>query len=278
MQRSNRHKAIIQAVAGGETVTIAALGALTGASAVTIRRDLAELAAAGAVTRTHGGARRAPQRGVPMRFAARFEADHDLKAALATVAATLVADDDAVLVDNGTTCLAVARALAGRPLTALALSLHAAAALATRPGATVVVPGGVVETDTLAFGGSPAVEAVRDFRADVAVLGACSASVAHGLTSTTYDDAAVKRVALASATRRILVTAPEKLARSSAFRFGDVGDLTHLVTGADAPREVLDDFRAEGVEVLLVEDQGRSAQTSSRSAKASTIPSWSNRW
>lgn len=253
MQRSNRHKTIIQAVAGGETVTIASLGHLTGASAVTIRRDLTELAAIGAVTRTHGGARRAQQRGVPMPFAARSEADHDLKAALAAVASTLVADDDAVVVDNGTTCLAVARVLAGRPVTALALSLHAAAALAARPGATVVVPGGVVETDTYAFGGASAVEAVRDFRADVAVLGACSASVTQGLTSTTYDDAALKRAVLASATRRVLVTSPEKLARSSAFRFGDAGDLTHLVTSVDAPPDVLDAFRVEGVEVHLAE-------------------------
>ncbi|MDN7120392.1 DeoR/GlpR transcriptional regulator [Nocardioides sp. ChNu-153] len=253
MQQSKRHKTIIHAVAGGDAVTIAALVELTGVSAVTIRRDLAELAAVGAVVRTHGGVRRARQRGVPMPFATRSAADQELKSALAAVAAGLVADEDAVVVDNGTTCLAVAHALAGRSVTALALSLHAAAALAARPGATVVVPGGVVETDTLAFGGASAVEAVHDFRADVAVIGACSASPAQGLTSTTHDDARLKRAVLAGAARRVLVAAPGKLARTSAFRFGDAADLTHLVTSTAAAPDLLDGFRAEGVDVHLVD-------------------------
>ena len=89
-----------------------------------------------------------------------------------------------------------------------------------------MVPGGPVEADSLAMVGAAAIRAVEDVRTDVAVLGACSVSAQHGLTSTTYDDAAVKRACLASASRRILVAAPEKLTRTSTFRCGDVADLT----------------------------------------------------
>ena len=129
-------------MSSGATVTVEALCRLTGASPITIRRDLAELAEHGSVRRVRGGVTRADARGTLMPFATRFEADRDRKDALAAVAATLVEDGESVILDNGTTCYAVARRLVGRPLTALALSLHSAAALATRPGVRTIVPGG----------------------------------------------------------------------------------------------------------------------------------------
>ena len=224
-----------------------------GASAITIRRDLAELAGQGTLRRVRGGAARADARGALMPFSVRFEADRTRKDALGAAAAALVADGESLFLDNGTTCYAVARHLAGRPVTALALSLHSAAALATRPGARVVVPGGPVENDTLAFTSHAAVDAVRDTRADVAVIGTCSAQPGTGLTSTSYEDAQVKRACLAAAVRRVLVTTADKLTRTSTFRFGTPGDLTHLVTTSDAPPDLLASFRAEGVEVHLVD-------------------------
>jgi DeoR/GlpR family transcriptional regulator of sugar metabolism len=250
VQRSLRHKAIIQAVSGRSAVLVADLTELTGASAVTIRRDLAELAALGALTRTHGGARQAFRRGDPLPFSTRLAGDQEMKVALAGVAAGLVGDHESVIVDNGTTCLEVARCLAGRPITALALSLHAAAALASQPGAYVTVPGGPVETDSLAMTVA-GLQAVRDVRVDVAVIGACSASATHGLTSTTFEDAALKRAVLAAASRTVLVTGAAKLSRSSTFRFGGPDDLTDLVTTRDAPDDLLETFREHGVAVHL---------------------------
>ncbi|WP_196874117.1 DeoR/GlpR family DNA-binding transcription regulator [Nocardioides luteus] len=253
MQRSLRHKTIIRSVASGTTVSVEALCDLTGASAITIRRDLAELADQGAVRRVRGGVTRADVRGTLMPFSVRFETDRERKDALAVVAAGLVADGESLVLDNGTTCYAVARHLAGRPVTALALSLHAAAALATRPGATVIVPGGPVENDTLAFTGHAAVRAISETNADVAIIGTCSAQPGFGLTSTNYEDAQVKRACLAAGARRVLITTAEKLTRTSTFRFGEFGDLTHLVTTADADPDRLAQFRADGVEVYLVE-------------------------
>ncbi len=224
---------------------------LTGASPVTVRRDLVELESLGAISRTHGGVRPAFSRGSPLPFSARLESDLDAKQALAEVAAGLVDDHESIIVDNGTTCLEVARCLAGRPVTALALSLHAAAALGSRPGAYVTVPGGPVETDSLAMtaGG---LEVIRDVRADVAVLGACSASSTHGLTSTTYEDAALKRAVIRASSRTILVAGAEKLSRSSTFRFGEPDDLTHLVTTKDAADDLLALFTDAGVSIHLV--------------------------
>ena len=119
------------------------------------------------------------------------------------------------------------------------------------PGARVIVPGGPVEPDTLALYGSQVVDAVRDISADVMLLGACSISAAHGLTSATYEDAQLKRASIQAASKTILVATGAKLNQTSNFRFSDAADLAHLVTTADAPGEVLAAFEADGVPVTL---------------------------
>jgi DeoR/GlpR family transcriptional regulator of sugar metabolism len=244
---------IIRSVASGATMSVDALCELTGASAITIRRDLADLAEQGSLRRVRGGATRASAPGYSLPFAVRLDADRARKEALAQVAASLVPEGSSLLLDNGTTCFAVAQQLVGRRITALTLSLHAAAALASRPGATVVVPGGPVENDTLAFTSHAAVRAVGDTCVDVTVIGTCSAQPGFGLTSTSYDDAQVKRACLAAGARRVLITTADKLESTSTFRFGEPGDLTDLVTTADADPDALAEFREAGVEVHLVD-------------------------
>ncbi len=252
MQRSFRHRLIIQSVRTGGHLRIGQLAELTGASAVTIRRDLAELEAQGSLRRTRGGAARAGKYQENVPYHVRVAEEQEAKAGLAQAAASLVADYESVIIDNGTTCHAVARELSGRPLTALCLSLHAAATLAAVPGTRVIVPGGPVEPDTLAFLGSQAVDAVRDMRADVLLIGACSISALHGLTAATYEDAQLKKASIQSSARRILIGTASKLTQTSNFRFGGAGDITHLITTSDAPPEMLSIFSAEGADVTLV--------------------------
>lgn len=251
MQRSERQRSIIRAVESGRR-TIGELCALTGASAITVRRDLVELAEVGAVARVRGGAEPVAHRGSGFPFALRAGEHGGDKASLAAAAAALVPDDASVLVDNGTTAVAVARALAGRRIRALALSLHAAAALGARPGAEVRVPGGTIVHDDLSFAGVGALQAVRETRFDVAILGACAASPESGLTVAGWDDAQVKREAIAQARRVVLVVTVDKLERTAAHRFATFADVDVVVTTADAPADLLHPIRAAGAEVVLV--------------------------
>lgn len=251
VQRSERQKVIIRAVDAGER-SVAELAELTGISPVTIRRDLAELADQGVLRRVRGGAAPAINRGHDYPFALREGTDAAVKQALARAVAARIRPGMSVLIDNGTTALAVARELAGAGITATALSLHAAAALASVPGNRVIVPGGPVTDGDLSFVGLGAAEALRESWFDVTVLGACAADPAHGLTTASWEDARVKRQALVSSRQVVFVATADKFRRTAAHRFGALDEVDVLVTTPDAPPDVRHEARAAGAEVITV--------------------------
>jgi hypothetical protein len=86
------------------------------------------------------------------------------------LAEQLVGDGEVVLVDSGTTGLAVARVLAGRRLTAMPLSIPAADVLAGRPPTKVVLPGGELRPGELTAIGPLAEAGIRALRFDTAVI------------------------------------------------------------------------------------------------------------
>lgn len=218
---------------------------------MTIRRDLDELAELGVLRRVHGGVVAASPRGEQIPYAVRLESLTTEKAAIARTAAALVPDGSSVVVDAGTTAAAVAHELAGRDLTVMALSVHAAAALGRCPGTTIVTPGGRLESHDLSWVGSTVVEDLGGFRADVVVLGVCAWDPIAGLTSRTPEDTATKKAALRSGTRVVAVATAEKLGVLATFGVGPTEAVDTLVTTADADAAHLSALRDRGVDVAL---------------------------
>lgn len=252
MQRSERHRMIIRSVNSG-VQDVHALAQLAGTSAITIRRDLSELAEQGSLRRVRGGAAPAPARGAEFPFDLRRAEATEIKNALAQLAASHVRPGDSVLIDNGTTALAVAQELAGIGITAMALSLRAAEALNQKPGNQVIVPGGTLSFDELAFVGAGTADAVSAMRFDVAIIGACAADLDSGLTVAGWDDAHVKRAVLMSSRRSILVATADKFTRTAAHKFGTVEDLDTIITSSDVSPAIVHEVRAMGIEVVVAQ-------------------------
>ncbi|GAY09066.1 DeoR/GlpR family DNA-binding transcription regulator [Pseudonocardia sp. N23] len=234
MASAERHRHIIELVAAAGEAGIAQLADATGASEMTIRRDLDVLAGRGVLERYRGGAR-SLLRGTELPWGARATDRADVKRRLARHAAALVADGESVLVDSGTTCLEVARALNGRRLTVMALSVHALSALTPSPTLTVLAAGGAVRPGELAFVGPLACDAIGRLRVDTAVLGCCGLTAADGLTAYDLDEAAVKQAAIASARRVVVVTEGAKLGRTALARVCAPPAIDLVVTEDDAP-------------------------------------------
>jgi DeoR family transcriptional regulator, fructose operon transcriptional repressor len=253
MSNAERHGRIVRAVRDSGSATVQELAALTGASEMTVRRDLDALARQGVLERVRGGARSLLLRGAEPPFALREREAVDAKRRIAAAVAALVTDGESVLLDSGTTCLEVARLLRERPVTVMPLSLQAVRVLAEPPGpATLVVPGGQPRAAEGALAGPLTLASLAALRFDTAVLGCCGLTAADGLTAYDLDDAAVKKAALASARRAVLATDGTKLGRTAHAYVGPAALLHGVVTDTAAPAHELRALEAAGAAVTAV--------------------------
>jgi DeoR/GlpR family transcriptional regulator of sugar metabolism len=218
---------------------------------MTIRRDLDALVAQGAARRVRGGAISLLRRAEDPPFQIREVAAGDAKRRIGRVAADLLAEGESVVLDSGTTALEVARCLAGRRVTVMPLSLHAAWALANVEGVRLLMPGGDVRPGELAMVGPLATASLAALRFDTAVLSCCGLSDGQ-VTAHDLGDAEVKRAMRATATRTVLVADGAKFARSATAVVCATSEVDVLVTDSSAPADTVAGLRGGGVEVLPV--------------------------
>ncbi|MFJ8207782.1 DeoR/GlpR family DNA-binding transcription regulator [Streptomyces sp. NPDC096033] len=249
---ADRLRQITDAVRASGSRSVAELAELTGASEMTIRRDLEALAEQGVLERYRGGARSLLLRGEETPFPLRARDGVEVKRRLAAEVAALLADGESVVLDSGTTCLEVARALHHRRLTVMPLSLHAANALADAPRLTLLLPGGAPRRGELALTGPLTEASLAALRFDTAVIGCCGLTAADGLTAYDLADAAVKRAAIASARRVVAVTESAKLSRTALAHVLPASALHAVVTDTQAPQDATDALAAVGVAVRKV--------------------------
>lgn len=238
-----RQQQMICVIQERKRVGTAELASLLDISLPTVRRDLTILEKAGLVARTHGGVVAKDVAGIapePL-LLEKLRQNQGAKRRIGVEAARRVHDGQIVLLDAGTTALAVAQALAGRRVTVVALDLKVAEAAAT--GRTdVLVVGGQVRNGYYSLTGAWARQTLTDVRADIFFLGADGVS-GTSLSATTFDDAEIKRVAMDCCERTIAVVDHTKFAGRSVADICDLDTLHELISDRDLgtlPPEMMD--------------------------------------
>jgi DeoR/GlpR family transcriptional regulator of sugar metabolism len=222
-----------------------------GTAEMTIRRDLDALVAQGAARRVRGGAVSLLLRAEEPPFSIRSVAAGGIKRQIGRAAADLLADGESVVLDSGTTALEVARCLAGRRVTVMPLSLHAASVLAQIEGVRLLMAGGEVRPGELSLVGPLATGSLATLRFDTAVMSCCGISDGQ-ITAHDLGDAEVKRAMRASASRTVLVADSSKFARSATAVVCATSELDVVVTDSSIPSEAAAGLRGLGVEVFCV--------------------------
>lgn len=245
-----RHKFVVGLLMQQNRATVAELAQATGASEMTIRRDLEVLESRGALRRVRGGAVSNLPGGVEPPYAIRAMSGAQAKERLARAVVELLTDGETVALDTGTTAVAVAQAMSDRQFTVAPLSLHAAFALSAHPGIHLVMPGGQVRPEELSFYGHAAVQTFKDLCFDTFVLGCCGVDPVQGATAYNLEDVQVKRAAVASAQRVILVATADKIGRAALGRICSMEEIALVVTDAPADSPAVEVLRDQGVEVV----------------------------
>lgn len=193
-----------------------------------IRRDLREMAEAGELVRVYGGALPVPAADRPVEERLRLASAS--KERVAHRAVQLIAPASTVVLDAGTTTLAMARMLpADADLTVITPSPAVALAVAEHSDARVVMIGGELSRHSLVASGPLAIEALQHLAADAFFLGVTGIDPENGLTTGRLDDAATKRAVAARSRRTYVLGSEEKIGATSHYPVLDVEAVTGIV-------------------------------------------------
>jgi DeoR/GlpR family transcriptional regulator of sugar metabolism len=251
MDATDRHQLILEQLAARGEVTVAEVSHRVGASAMTIRRDLDELDRLGAVERVRGGAVSVLSRGYEPPFGARAKLHVEAKEQIAAAAAQRVHGGQTVVLDAGTTTLALARRLRGiHGLTIATLSLRIASALADERDMRVIIIGGVVRAGEHSVVSSHALEHLSQLRFDLCFLTISGVEARSGLTEWNLDDAATKTAAIGSSRECVVLADASKLGKVAFARVAALDRVDLLITDAAAPADQLALLRGAGLSVL----------------------------
>lgn len=219
-----------------------------GLSEDSIRRDLRELDAAGLAVRVYGGA--LPASPAVVDYAARSAVAPDSKRRVAATAVGLVEPGATVILDGGTTTLAMVDALPrSLACTIITHSPTVAAALLDHV-ADVFLLGGQLFKHSAVACGAAAVEAAGRVSADLFFLGVTGVHPSAGLTTGDADEAAMKRALSARAAETYVLASDEKIGTASRFDVLPLDGVTGIITDVAGDDPTIRELSAAGVRIV----------------------------
>jgi DeoR/GlpR family transcriptional regulator of sugar metabolism len=244
-------------------VTVARLAKRFDVSADTIRRDLDHLHADGVLIRTHGGAvslTAFPRPDTGLEVRARVQAS--AKDRIGALAAGLVPDGSSLLINAGTTTLALVRHLRDhRDLTIATNSLAIPTEVSPKVIRDLYVFGGAVRLTAQATVGPVAFPVMSgggevDVRCDFALI--CVGAVAResGYSTSNLAEAAMMNEMMSRAAQVAVLADSTKFGRQLFAQVADLGRADWFVTDTAPPEDLAEALRAAGVEVLVPKDAG----------------------
>ncbi|MFN8491103.1 MAG: DeoR/GlpR family DNA-binding transcription regulator [Caldilineaceae bacterium] len=257
-----RRSRILEVVEEKGSVTTEQLVKQLDVSLMTIWRDLTALNNEGRLRKIRGGATRvAKGRESEPLFVSKQVLNRQRKEQIAQFAATtLVADNDILFLEAGTTVAAMVKYFQQRNLTILGNGLGTMNELSNRlPDMNVYCCGGMLRDVAQTFVGPQAEEFFQRMNAQTCFLSATGFTFTEGFTDPNPLEIQVKRSMAKSAEQVVLLLDSTKFGLKSLSRILTVDEVDILVTDADAPQEYLERLAQAGMDVRIAE--GKTSDT-----------------
>ncbi len=239
-------------------VTVAQLADRFDVSLDTIRRDLDQLDADGVLIRTHGGALSPsalprPDTAIDVRRRVQTSA----KEAIGVLAASLVQDGSSLMINGGTTALAVAHALRDHhDLTVATNNLLMPSELNPAAVRDLYLFGGMVRVGAQATVGPVVFRnaisgADVDVQVDLALVAVGAVSVTGGYSTSNLAEAAMMSDMMQRAAKVAVLVDSSKFGKMLFAQVAHVGRADYLVTDTMPPPDLVEALRQNDVELLV---------------------------
>ena len=236
MNSNPRQLKLLDAVRLQGSATVEQLADKLGVTLQTVRRDVQRLDEAGLLTRFHGGVRTLHSTVKNLAHQQRESLNATGKARIARAIAKEVPNGCSLILNIGTTTEAVARALLQHTgLRVITNNLNVASILSTNPRCEVIVVGGVVRGRDQGIVGEAAVDFIRQFKVDIAVIGISGIEADGTLRDYDYREVKVAQTIISHA-REVWVAADiSKFNRPAMVEVATLSQIDRLFTDAQPP-------------------------------------------
>jgi len=196
----------------------------------TIRKDLNDICAGGRLKRIHGGAVY-PSGLENMQYEARRLIAADEKEAIGRAAARLIPNNASLFINIGTTTEAVSHALLDhRDLMIITNNINVANRMRVYTHFEVAIAGGIVRSSDGGVVGEAAVDFIRQFKVDFAVIGASAIDEDGALLDFDYREVKVAQAIIANARHVVLVSDSTKFDRTAPVRIAHLSQMNSFIT------------------------------------------------
>ncbi len=245
-----RHDKIMEIARTEERVAVEDLAERFNVTPQTIRKDLNELCERKLLNRIHGGAI-LPSGTVNVQYERRRQIAADEKNTIGIAAAELIPDNSSLFINIGTTTEAVSDALLKHDrLMVITNNINVANKMRCYSQIETVIAGGVVRPTDGGIVGEAAVDFIRQFKVDHAIIGASAIDPDGALLDFDYREVKVAQAIIENARHVILVADSTKFERSAPVRIAHLSQVDTFVTDRCEPEKLRRICEENGVRLI----------------------------
>lgn len=246
-----RHERIIDQLDKSKIIKVSELSKFLEVTEKTIRGDLELLEQRGLLKRIHGGAVIADGEGRMLPIDERQSGYSEVKIAIAKESVKLIKPNDTILMDGGSTTIAIAELLGEFPITVITNDLKIANVLLAKNNVQLMVLGGTRIDKSSSLMGAQASEMLNRIRVNRLFIGTTGVSSEHGLTVINSMHADWKKQVINCADNVTLLADSTKFGKVALVQFAMLSEVNEIVTDSNLNDTVKSQMEEKGIVLHL---------------------------
>jgi len=249
---TERHRIILKILGENEHVNVQELSSEMKVSEVTIRKDLKLLEDKNLLFRTHGGASKVNPYTNDKPVAVKERLNAEEKQIIARTAATMIGNNDSIIIGSGTSMLALARAIHPEVrLTVITSALNVALELSHHLNVEVLQLGGQLRQNSSSVMGPYAEQILADISCGMLFLGVDGIDMEVGLTTTSLMEARLNQKMMDAAQITVVLADSSKFGKRGLGKICQIDQIQHIITDSGISSELVKMLEEKGVSVTI---------------------------
>jgi DeoR/GlpR family transcriptional regulator of sugar metabolism len=250
-KRQNRILSILRAMQ--REVSVDELAEMMNVSAITIRRDLDQLAGEQTIIRTHGGCLSVGRAALETEYHKRVRINFSLKQAIGKAASVMVEDGDILLLNDGSTTFHLGAHLGSRKnITVFTNSLALVTEVSRFNNLDLYIVGGKYNSEQYSLRGSMLEQVLENYTFDKVFIGADAIDQNGRCFVSSTEESRLTELMLKIGRKKILLADHTKVSADSHCVYASISDFDTWITTEGMDKELLKAF-SDKTELIIAE-------------------------